>query len=51
MMRYLFLLYGNELPEPGTAAAQQVRAAPAARGDDDGPRPRRRDAADRRAGR
>jgi len=27
MMRYLFLLYGNQLPEPGTAAAEQVLAA------------------------
>jgi len=27
MMRYLFLLYGNQLPEPGTAAAEQVLGA------------------------
>jgi hypothetical protein len=27
MMRYLFLLYGNQLPEPGTTAAEQVLAA------------------------
>jgi hypothetical protein len=27
MMRYLFLLYGNQLPEPGTAEAERVLAA------------------------